>query len=156
MKLTLLAIGKLKNGPEHSLVERYIQRLPHSGGVVEFDSRKGDALSKQVDEQRFFTQFMSDKASAGAKLVLLDKTGRDIASEGLAELIGNWRDEGIPQCCFAIGGADGHLPELRRRADRVISFGQAVWPHKLCRVMLAEQLYRAEMIRIGHPYHEGH
>lgn len=156
MKLSILAIGKLKNGPEHALIERYIQRLPHAGQVIEFESRKSDSASKQLDEQHFFSQYMRDKASPGAKLVLLDKTGKDIGSEGLADLIGNWRDDAVPHCYFAIGGADGHLAELRRQADRVISFGQAVWPHKLCRAMLAEQLYRAEMIRIGHPYHDGH
>ena len=56
---------------------------------------------------------------------------------------------------FAIGGADGHATDIRQKAQRIISFGRATWPHMLCRAMLAEQLYRTSMILAGHPYHRG-
>ncbi|MGB2399927.1 MAG: 23S rRNA (pseudouridine(1915)-N(3))-methyltransferase RlmH, partial [Candidatus Puniceispirillaceae bacterium] len=77
------------------------------------------------------------------------------SSEELADMIGQWRADGISQCFFAIGGADGHHPDLLKEADKKIAFGRAIWPHMLCRAMLAEQLYRAEMILARHPYHRG-
>ena len=78
-----------------------------------------------------------------SKLILADPNGQ-ISSPALAEMISSWRDPGCRAAFFAIGDADGHSAALHEKADKVISFGAATWPHMLFRVMLAEQLYRAE------------
>jgi 23S rRNA (pseudouridine1915-N3)-methyltransferase len=73
----------------------------------------------------------------------------------LAEQIKQWRDDGVRDAVFAIGGADGHSAKVIKNADIILAFGEQTWPHLLVRAMLTEQLYRAEMILIGHPYHHG-
>jgi 23S rRNA (pseudouridine1915-N3)-methyltransferase len=88
----------------------------------------------------------------GAAIVALDRRGTALASEELAARIARWADAGR-EVVFLIGGADGLEASLREDADLVLSFGAATWPHALCRVMLAEQLYRAQSILAGHPYH---
>lgn len=70
-----------------------------------------------------------------------------------AERLGAWRDQGVDEIVFLIGGADGLDPALRQRADWVVAFGRLTWPHLLVRTLLAEQLYRAQQILAGHPYH---
>ena len=92
---------------------------------------------------------------AGAVLVLLDERGRTLDSPEFAARLRRWADGGTRDLAFAIGGADGHAPALRDRADLLLSFGPMVWPHMLARVMLAEQLYRAASILSGGPYHRG-
>ena len=90
---------------------------------------------------------------APARTVLLDETGRDLPSRALAELLATWRDAGVREARFVIGGADGHGQPARDAADLLLSFGKATWPHLMARAMLAEQLWRATSILAGHPYH---
>ena len=87
------------------------------------------------------------------RTVLLDERGKDLPSEKLAETLGRWRDEGMRECRFLLGAADGHREEERAEADLLLAFGSATWPHLLARAMLMEQLYRATSILAGHPYH---
>ena len=89
---------------------------------------------------------------AGARLVALDRSGAEWSSRDLAERLGKWRDGGI-DVTFAIGGAEGLGSAILDRADQVLSLGRMTWPHLLCRCMLLEQLYRAQQIHAGHPYH---
>ena len=93
------------------------------------------------------------EAPSPSRTVLLDERGKSLSSEGFAELLGRWRDEGIREARFLIGAADGHSKEARDHADLVFAFGEATWPHLLARAMLLEQLYRATSILAGHPYH---
>ena len=83
----------------------------------------------------------------------MDERGRDLKSRELADRIGRWRDDGVQDLAFAIGGADGLSQAVRDRADLLLAFGRATWPHMLVRAMLAEQIYRAQTILSGHPYH---
>lgn len=89
----------------------------------------------------------------GARLVALDRGGREWTSRDLAEQLRKWRDSGIADLAFAIGGAEGLGPAVIDRADAVLSLGAMTWPHLLARCMLLEQLYRAQQILAGHPYH---
>ncbi len=89
----------------------------------------------------------------GAVAVALDGGGSTLSSEGLAARLGDWRDGGRGEAAFLVGGADGHDPQVLARADLRLSLGAMTWPHLLVRVMLAEQLYRAQSILAGHPYH---
>ena len=89
----------------------------------------------------------------GARLVALDQGGREWSSRDLAEQLRKWRDSGIADLAFAIGGAEGLGAAVTGRADAVLSLGAMTWPHLLARCMLLEQLYRAQQILAGHPYH---
>jgi len=90
---------------------------------------------------------------AGARLVALDRQGTQWTSRDFAERLRSWRDGGAAALAFAIGGAEGLGPAVVDGADAVISLGLMTWPHLFARSMLLEQLYRAQQIHAGHPYH---
>ena len=155
MKLGIIAIGRAKPGPEKELTEHFLNRLPQKAGLFETESKLPAGVKRTNDESQRLIQFLKRQAPSGSALVCLHPIGKDTSSEALAETISRLRDTGRPACYFAIGGADGHDSDILALADHVIAFGSATWPHMLCRAMLAEQLYRAEMILAGHPYHHG-
>jgi 23S rRNA (pseudouridine1915-N3)-methyltransferase len=88
-----------------------------------------------------------------SRLVALDERGAAWSSVELANRLAGWRDAGHGTVAFAIGGADGLGTAIIERADAVLSLGKMTWPHLLVRGMLLEQLYRAQQILAGHPYH---
>ena len=90
---------------------------------------------------------------ARSRLVALDERGVTWSSRELAERLAAWRDQGVAELAFAIGGADGLGAEVLDRADAILSLGPMTWPHFLVRSLLLEQLYRAQQILAGHPYH---
>jgi 23S rRNA (pseudouridine1915-N3)-methyltransferase len=90
---------------------------------------------------------------AGMLLVALDERGAAWSSRVFADRIATWRDHGWPELAFAIGGAEGLDGGVLDRADAIVSLGPMTWPHLLVRGLLLEQLYRAQQIRAGHPYH---
>jgi 23S rRNA (pseudouridine1915-N3)-methyltransferase len=94
-----------------------------------------------------------DALPAGARLIVLDERGTIWSSRGLADRIAAWRVEGVAELAFAIGGAEGLDGAVISRADESLSLGSMTWPHRLVRGMLLEQLYRAQQILAGHPYH---
>jgi len=160
MRLSIHAIGRMKQGPERELVARYLERAVGSGRplgltgfeVAEFpESRAGSAPSRKADEAKTLASSLAD----GAILICLVEHGKSISSESLAKQIGRWRDDGRQAAGFVIGGADGLDPAFLANADLVLSFSPLTWPHQLVRIMLAEQLYRATTILSGHPYHRG-
>ena len=140
MKLIILAIGKLK-GPEAELCAEYQKRIKSNLTVKELSGgtqkEEGAALLKAIPERVF--------------VVLCDERGKDLSSREMAEKYAAWtaRDALV----FLIGGADGVTDEVRKRADFVLGLGRKTWPHRLVRVMLLEQIYRAQQINAGHPYH---
>ncbi len=83
----------------------------------------------------------------------LDPGGQALDSEGFAAALGRWRDGGVRDLVFVLGGPDGLGPAVLARAERKLSFGPMTWPHLLARAMLAEQLWRGASILAGHPYH---
>jgi 23S rRNA (pseudouridine1915-N3)-methyltransferase len=89
----------------------------------------------------------------GARLVALDERGSAWTSRQFADRLASWRDAGAATLAFAIGGADGLGQAVIDRADAVLSLGPMTWPHLLARSLLLEQLYRAQQILAGHPYH---
>ena len=151
MQLFIVAVGKNRGSAEHRLAEDWLGRLPEAGGIHEVESKLPAGAKRTNDEAIRLLRAVPP----GAALAILDPRGKDHSSEDLAALIRDWRDSGYGAAAFAIGGADGHHDILSRRADRIISFGAATWPHMLFRAMLAEQLYRATTILAGHPYHRG-
>ncbi|RMD46681.1 MAG: 23S rRNA (pseudouridine(1915)-N(3))-methyltransferase RlmH [Alphaproteobacteria bacterium] len=156
MRLRLIAVGRLRAGPERELVDDWLARAGRGGRALGF----GPIEEIEIDERRHRTPAAQAEAiraalPAGAALCVLDERGRTLSSPEFAARLAGWRDAGRPAAALVIGGADGLTPELRAQADLVLSFGPMVWPHMLARAMLAEQLYRAVTILAGTPYHRG-
>jgi 23S rRNA (pseudouridine1915-N3)-methyltransferase len=158
MRLVVVSIGRLKQGPERELAERYRARFDDIGRKLGFrgieiheipESRARDAATRIAEEAAAISGAIPEKSI----LVALDERGDNLDSAGFAKHLGRWRDESMAQTIFAIGGADGLSPDLRRKAKLRIAFGSATWPHQMVRVMLLEQIYRAATILAGHPYH---
>lgn len=137
MLLHVIARGKIARSPEAELVARYQKRIVWPVRFTEL-SESGGRVPEPLEPLR---------------TVLLDERGEDHSSEDFAAILGRWRDDGVRECRFLIGAADGHSEDERAAADLLVSFGSATWPHLLARAMLAEQLYRATTILAGHPYH---
>ena len=156
MRLNIIAFGKQKNHPSYELTQTYFNRSPFSGTIVELGGSHSLNSGGTSEEGEKVIKFLSLQAVKGYRLIVLDKSGIDTSSEQLADLIKTWRNKAIPACYFAVGGANGHSEKLISSAHYCIRFGSATWPHLLFRAMLAEQLYRAEMILKNHPYHNGH
>ena len=160
MRLAVIAIGRLKQGPERELADRYRGRFDDLGRKLGFrgleiheipESRARDAGHRISDEAAAILALVPE----GSVLVALDEKGKNIDSAAFAGHLGRWRDESVGSTIFVIGGADGLSPELRRKAQLSVAFGAATWPHQIVRVMLLEQIYRAATILAGHPYHRG-
>jgi 23S rRNA (pseudouridine1915-N3)-methyltransferase len=157
VRLTILAVGRLKAGPERLLYDRYAERIAGAGKGVgislalrEFgEGRAGSAAARITDE----TASINAAAGDGKPLVVLDAGGKSLTSTAFAERVARWRDDGAREVAFVIGGPDGLDRALVARADLVLAFGAMTWPHQLVRIMLAEQLYRTVTILAGHPYH---
>lgn len=154
----VISVGRLKQGPERELAERYRERFDDLGRKLGFrslaihelpESRARDAATRISEEGAAIAALIPDKAV----IVAMDERGSNIDSASFAKKLGRWRDDAVSHNVFVIGGADGLSPELRRKATLSIAFGTATWPHQMVRVMLLEQIYRAATILAGHPYH---
>ncbi|QDP19248.1 23S rRNA (pseudouridine(1915)-N(3))-methyltransferase RlmH [Sphingomonas xanthus] len=137
MLLHIIARGKIGRSAEAELTERYLKRIAWKTRVTELPDRGGR---------------VPDPA-ANAVTIVLDERGKPLSSVAFAKLLEGWRDTGRREARFLIGAADGHEEQLRDKADLLMSFGPATWPHMLARAMLAEQLFRAVSILDNHPYH---
>lgn len=154
MRLHICAIGRLRKSPERALIDDYKARFDRVGRAHSL----GPCFEHEVDERKATTpaaqaQLLARVMPEGADLIVLDERGASVSSPDLARLLAETRDRGVRDVAFMIGGADGIGPNLRERADTVLSLSQMVWPHMLARVMLAEQIYRAATILSGSPYH---
>jgi 23S rRNA (pseudouridine1915-N3)-methyltransferase len=154
MRITICAVGRLRTGPEKDLIGDYTTRFDRTGrplglgplSLSEVDDRKGGGMAAEAA--------LLDRAlPKAATVIALDERGKLMSSPDFAHTLARFRDDGVGDLAFLIGGADGLSPALRARADLALSFGKMVWPHMLARVMLTEQLYRAASILAGAPYH---
>ena len=137
MQLHIIARGRIGRTAEAELTDRYLKRIAWPTKVTELPDRGG----------------LLPDAPSNAITVVLDERGTALSSMEFAKKLEGWRDTGRREVRFLLGAADGHEEELRGEADLLLSFGPATWPHMLCRVMLAEQLFRATSILANHPYH---
>jgi 23S rRNA (pseudouridine1915-N3)-methyltransferase len=162
MRLFVIAVGRLKQGPERELAERYHKRFDDIGRKLGFrglniheipESRARDATTRMTEEAAAILAAIPENSV----LVSLDERGENIDTSRFAAHLSAWRDQAVVNTVFVIGGADGLSPELGAkghfRGKLRIAFGAATWPHQMVRVMLLEQLYRAATILAGHPYH---
>jgi 23S rRNA (pseudouridine1915-N3)-methyltransferase len=158
MRLSIVAVGRLKDGPERDLYLKYAKRIDEAGRGVALgplalselpEARQASATQRRSDEARRIV------AGAGSAdfAVALEASGTSFGSDAFARFLAARRDEGVRTMAFLIGGPDGHGDEARRHARLSLSLGPMTLPHGLARIVLAEQLYRAATILAGHPYH---
>ena len=150
MRIAIVAVGKARVSPERDLYRHYAARISWPLTLIEVEEKKRlppPALKEA--EGRLLLAAVPARATVWA----LDGGGRTLDSEALASAIGRLRDGGTGDLALLIGGADGLSDEVLRRANFTLSLGAMTWPHMLVRGMLGEQLYRAQQILAGHPYH---
>lgn len=150
MHCHILSIGKWKSGPEKALFEHFADRMSWKLTLKEIDFKKTlspDAMKAKEAELLLGASESMDSVWA------LDEAGKELSSVQFAKTLQKKRDEGSRSFAFIIGGADGLHESVRKRAQLTFSFGRFTWPHLLVRGLLAEQLYRAQTILSGHPYH---
>ncbi|GIK99411.1 MAG: ribosomal RNA large subunit methyltransferase H [Alphaproteobacteria bacterium] len=162
MRILIAAVGRLKPGPEKELFEAYRRRIAWPIAVREVEARGAAPAELKAREAELLLGALAGRSSgkrpgrpaSGRRVVVaLDERGEAASSADFARRIGTWRDQGVEEIAFAIGGADGLDEGLRGRADWLLALGRLTWPHLLVRALLAEQLYRAQQILAGHPYH---
>jgi 23S rRNA (pseudouridine1915-N3)-methyltransferase len=161
LRLSLLAVGRLKSGPERELVERYRQRIEGLGrnlGMAGLDiAELPESRARRDDDRRTEEAAALLERAGTSALIVFDERGKSPSSEAFADRIRQWRDGGTAGLACVIGGPDGLDPQILQRARMVVSFGALTMPHQIVRALVAEQLYRALTIIAGHPYHRaGH
>ncbi|HXQ51484.1 MAG TPA: 23S rRNA (pseudouridine(1915)-N(3))-methyltransferase RlmH [Stellaceae bacterium] len=152
MRIVVLAVGRAKAGPMKALERHYAERIQWPLAIREVEERRKlpPAELKEREGALLLAAIPRD-----AVAVALDAKGASLSSEAFAQRLARWRDGGAADVAFLIGGADGLSDAVRRQAALVLSLGAMTWPHLLARGMLLEQLYRAQQILAGHPYHRG-
>lgn len=164
MRVLIAAVGRLKPGPEKAMFDEYVRRLawPLTLREVEAKGRLAGAELKAREGELLLAALDRPAARGGKpgrkpgqRLLALDERGEQPTSADFARRLGDWRDRGVEEIAFVIGGADGLDEAVRGQADGLVALGRMTWPHLLVRVLLAEQLYRAQQILAGHPYHRG-
>ncbi len=157
MRIVIAAVGRLKADAERTLTERYVDRAAKAGRAIGLDVTVREVsesrLARAEDRRAAEAVALAASIPAGTLCVALDERGESLASEAFARLLAGWRDGGAGGLTFLIGGPDGLDPALVATARKTIAFGAMTWPHQLVRALLAEQLYRAVTILLGHPYH---
>ena len=154
MRVHIVAVGRLRAGPERNLIDDYLTRFDRTGralalgpaNVIEVEDKKNAGMGAEA-------ALLEKAIPNGALICIMDERGKVMTSPDFADQLGGWRDQGRQDIAFVIGGADGLDPAFRAKADAALSFGKMVWPHMLVRVMLSEQIYRAASILSGSPYH---
>jgi 23S rRNA (pseudouridine1915-N3)-methyltransferase len=150
MRVTIAAVGRDRSGPARNLFDDYCRRCPWPVRLHEVAPRTTAPPERRRAEE---AERLSSAVPRDAVLIALDENGRNLTSRAWAGRIGAWQRQGCSELAFLIGGPDGLDPALIERADLVLALGRMTWPHRLVRVLLAEQLYRAATILAGHPYH---
>ena len=149
LKIDIIAIGRLRKGPYFTLLQDFSKRIKWSLTVFEPDSKITDARAAQIDETKKIMGHIADNAY----VIALDERGKTMRSMAFADKLAGLRDTGHQHIQFVLGGADGLTDTVRTRANFCLSLGAATFPHMMARVMLIEQIYRAQQILTRHPYH---
>jgi 23S rRNA (pseudouridine1915-N3)-methyltransferase len=148
----LIAVGKLKSGPHAALARHYAERLTLPITLRDVEEKRPLPPAELKAREGALLLAALPK---GATSVALDERGKMLTSDAFAARLGRWRDAGVADLAFLIGGVEGLAETVRQQAELVLSLGPMTWPHLLARGMLLEQLYRAQQILTGHPYHRG-
>ncbi len=158
LTLDIVTVGRLKQGAEEKLQERYLDRLQKAGpgqgiktiSIKEIsESQQNTSLLRKQDE----AEKLLKKTTDHAYLIALDEHGKELTSQRFAGHLKSQIEDGVQNICFLIGGPDGHDRALVKKAPLSLSLSQMTLPHGMARIILLEQLYRAFTIWSGHPYH---
>ncbi|MDI2112543.1 23S rRNA (pseudouridine(1915)-N(3))-methyltransferase RlmH [Commensalibacter nepenthis] len=145
---SIIAVGKMRHKAELELVDRYAKRIRPKLSVIEVNEAKGNPEEAKLKETNSLLNALPDRSV----VVSLDEGGKNYSSLVFANKIQGWIEESRP-ISFLIGGAEGLHNIAIQRSDLILSLGSLTWPHMLVRILLAEQIYRAQSILQGHPYH---
>jgi 23S rRNA (pseudouridine1915-N3)-methyltransferase len=152
MRTRLIVVGRTERGFVAEGMEHYLERVRHWSPVevvVLPKSERAKAAEQRLEEERAILKALP----VGGRLVILDEVGVGLGSLAFAQKLGAWRDQGVRETTFVIGGAYGLTEGVRCRADLVLSLSPMTFPHQLVRVLFAEQLYRAWSVLNGSSYH---
>ena len=154
MKLRLLTVSNKQPGWIVDGAEEYARRLPREWGfqIVEVkpEARTSGAATAKI--QAAEAERLRAKAGKGARIVALDERGERWSTRDLADWLSRWQQAGH-DVAFVIGGADGLDAEFLATAPQRVSLSAMTLPHGLVRILVVEQLYRAQALLKGHPYH---
>ncbi|MBR5155966.1 MAG: 23S rRNA (pseudouridine(1915)-N(3))-methyltransferase RlmH [Clostridia bacterium] len=159
MKVTIIAVGKIKEKFYTSAVEEYAKRLSKycRFEVVEVKDEKTPDDPTAIEKQKVLdheAQRIIDKIPKGAKVVTLCVEGEQMPSEKFAKILSKATVDGVSSIVFIIGGSMGLSEEVKKLSSLRLSFSEMTFPHMLMRVVLAEQIYRAFTIIEGKTYHK--
>ena len=154
MKIIIATVGKAKKSAEAELVARYLKQTRWDVTLKEIPDAPASLPS--ADRKAWEAQKIEALLDNDTRLIALDAMGEQLTSPQFAQLITQAQGQYVKRLLFAIGGQDGLDASLLSKAKRIVAFGMATWPHQLVRALLAEQVYRAYTLSIGHPYHSGH
>jgi len=149
MRVTIAAVGRDRSGPARDLFDEYCRRCSWPIRLVEVAPRSAIPIERRLAEEG---ARLAAAIPREAALIALDQRGRLLGSRAFATRLDAWQQR-RDDLAFLIGGPDGLAEDLIERAELVLALGRLTWPHRLVRVLLAEQLYRASTILAGHPYH---
>lgn len=153
MHVFLISVGKLSRGPEKDLVDDYTKRIRQAGRQLGFRSFELIDVDNKGDIDAQGTQLLA-KIPAGARVLRMDEHGPQMTSKAFAGHLGKIRDQGAQHMVFLIGGASGYSDAVKSAHPDMLAFGPQTWPHRLVKVMLSEQIYRAYSLLAGSPYHK--
>lgn len=158
MRLFIVAVGRLKKGPEQELVKRYADRIKKAGKSVGLsaietvelvESRASDSNTRKFQE----AQEIKSRLPDNTVIWVFDERGKNPRSQEFAKSLEKGLDQGTSNLALVIGGPDGLDKTFREDAHQILSFGAMTLPHQLVRVLVHEQIYRAITIMTNHPYH---
>lgn len=149
LKFDIIAVGRLRKGAFFELSQEYTKRITWSLSVYEVEAKTTDPVAAQLEEAKKIKEHIRENAF----VIVMDERGDGLRSLDFAQTLENFQNSGEEHIQFIIGGADGLANEIKGRANLLLSFGQQTWPHMMVRVMLMEQIYRAQQIIARHPYH---
>ena len=159
MNVSVIAVGKLREKPYREMADEYLKRLSRYGRYQEIelnDLPERDGAS-QAEEEKLKTREGEDilkRIRPEDRVIALTIPGKQRSSEELAQELGEAKNGGQGRLVFIIGGSLGLGSNVLARADGEMSMSRMTFPHQLARVMLLEQLYRAEKILVGERYHK--
>lgn len=152
MRITIVAIGRFENSDHKLVFQTYLKRLKWKVALKEFDLKNSHNLA--VDQiKKGEGELIAKAIKSSSKLIALDEGGKSFSSKQFAKMISDFAIKGDSDLSFVIGGANGLAEEILQKADVKISLSAMTFPHLMVRSILVEQIYRAQSIIEGHPYH---
>ena len=160
MSALILCVGKMKEKAYRQMADEYLKRLSRYGKYEEAEipdlpepaSGSSEALEEQIKTKE--GEAILSKIRASDRVIAMTIGGKRRSSEELAKHLKEMKVTGVSRTVFVIGGSLGLGKNVLERADEELSMSPMTFPHQLARVMILEQLYRAEKINAGERYHK--